>query len=108
VKWTDWLEALANVASILTAIIATLFFLRLRLKDRKDRLRVEAYLQKVWQEDRQSRVPLRIAADLEMSVAQVRAALTASNKIRCIPIRREGSDRTDGLAYVWGKPKTSN
>lgn len=107
-RWTDWLEATANVASILTAAVAILFYVRVRLRERRDRLRVESYLQKVWKEENGARVPMRIAAELDMPLEQVRIALNASSKIRTIPMVREEGGPVSGLAYVYGRRRNSN
>ena len=65
-KWTDWLEVAANLASILTATLAVLFSAYFWFQRRNRRLLVEDYLRKVWQEEQGARVPLRIAAELDM------------------------------------------
>ena len=107
-KWTNWLEVFANLASILTAVVAVLFTLNFWLLRHRNRLRVEDYLQKVWREERGARVPLRIAAELDMPVEEVRAALDGSRKVKTIPVQQAGSNRVDGLAYAYGRRRKSN
>jgi len=99
-KWTDWLEVSANLASILTAGVAVYFGVRLWLRSRNNRLLIEDYLEKVWNDESGARVPMRIAAELNIPLEQVQSALNASSRVKTIPIRQEGSNRVDGLAYV--------
>jgi hypothetical protein len=94
----NWLEALADVATIATAVIAAWAYGSYRLTLAKRRAAVEALLAKRTQPGDNSLTLEQIAAYLKLTIEQVLAAAQASSRIEGCTASYGGNERR--LRYI--------
>ncbi len=104
----DWLEVVANAASIITAVLAGWAWTYYQYSLHRKRVRIEEYLEdeKKKRIDKGQRTVNNIVAGVGIAEADVSQAVFSSKKINCIKDVDPTTKKTKGLFFEFkGDPR---
>lgn len=103
----DWLEVLAALAAVITAMIAIFAYGMYRYERWAKRRKLESFLQEAWANDFKRPIPaLDLVAELRMSEAEIIDASFRSTKIRLIANMGGPIQSYDGLTFRYDASTT--